>query len=59
MFRFPSPDQPIFLEKIKKFRITCKEASTFSSQAQDVVLLTPIVLNLHWCFVFEAFLDIN
>ena len=58
MFRFPSPDRPIFLEK-KKIRITCKEASTFISlQASDLVLLTPIVLNYHRYFVFVAFLDI-
>ena len=33
MFRFPSPDRPIFFGKVKKknkkiSRITCKEAST-------------------------------
>ena len=30
MFRFPSPDRPIFFGKVQKntSRITCKEAST-------------------------------
>ena len=60
MFHFPSPDQPIFLEKYnKKFTITCKEASTLVLQAHDLVLLTPVVLNYHQYFIFVAFLDIT
>ena len=44
--------------KTKKFRITCKEATTLVYKAHDLVLLTPIVLNYHQYFDFVAFLDI-
>ena len=35
-----------------------KRSKYFSLQARDLVLLTPVVLNYHRYFVFEAFLDI-
>ena len=59
MFRFPSPDRPIFLEKWKKIQNHLQKSKYFSLQAHDLVLLTAIVLNYHRYFVFVAVLDIR
>ncbi len=60
MFRFPSPDRPIFLKKKKKKKNQNHlwKSKYFSLQAHDIALLTPIVLNYHRYFVFVAVLDI-
>ena len=59
MFRFPSPDQPIFSEKKKKkIQNHLYRSKYFRLEAHDLVLLTPIVLNYHRYFIFVAFLDI-
>ena len=44
MFRFPSPDRPIFFRKVKKkkSRFTCQRSKYFNLQAHDLVLLTTI-----------------
>ena len=41
MFRFPSPDRPIFLGKVKK-----KSESLVKKQTHDLVLLTPIAVTM-------------
>ena len=62
MFRFPSPDRPIFWKskkkKEKKFQNHLQRSKYFNLQAHDLVLLTATVLNYRRCFVFVAFLDI-
>ena len=57
MFRFPSSDRPIFLEKKKLPKSLVKKQVNLNWQAHDLVSLTPIVLNYHPYFIFVAFLD--
>ena len=60
MFRFPSPDWPIFLEKWKKkkknSRITCKEGTTLIYK--HTILSNTNCLKLSSILRFVAFLDI-
>ena len=49
MFRFPSPDRPIFFRKVKNnSRLTSQRSKYFNLQAHDLVLLTTIGI-LVWC----------
>ena len=60
MFRFPSPDRPIFWKskKKKKNSESLVKKQVLSLQALDFVLLTPVDLNYHRYLVFVAFLGI-
>ena len=48
MFRFPSPDRPIFFRKVKKknSRFTGQRSKYFDLQAHDLVLIT---IGMIWC----------
>ena len=55
MFRFPSPDRPIFFRKVKKkSRFTGQRSKYFNVQAHDLVLLTTIGMMRFPCLQLRA-----